>query len=416
MWAEEWEVAPLGSRLLRIETGRSPSLTDTPAAPGHWGVLKVSAINSAGYRPMENKAVDDPTLINERFEVRPGDLLFSRANTPELVGAACIATASQERLMLSDKTLRLVVDKNLAEPEFVRLSLSSPAVRKQIAISASGSSLSMQNISQAAVEALKIQWPSLEEQRRIVEVLEALGEQERAIEAAIAKLRTVRRSMLVESIGRQVKVDPRAGSSGSFAVRDAGEVRMGKQLSPGSRQFGKQSPYLRVANVLDGWIDYADVKTMGFSEIEREIYRLLPGDVLLNEGQSLDLVGRSAIFRGYSEDVYFQNTLVRFRPGEGLSSDYVQAVFSYWLTTGVFAGIAKQTTSIAHLGGERFASLPFPMATAEEQERIARMLNAWDERIAGEKSTLEKLRVLKAGLVDDLLSGRADRVGVTAEL
>jgi type I restriction enzyme S subunit len=192
MSVDDWEEAPLGTRLLRIETGRSPSLTDTPAAPGHWGVLKVSAINSAGFRPAENKAVDDPGLINERFQVHPGDLLFSRANTPELVGAACIATPSQERLMLSDKTLRLVVDTSLAEPEFVRLSLSSPVVRKQIAASASGSSLSMQNISQAAVEALKIRWPSLEEQRRIVEVLEALGDQERALEASLHKLQVLR--------------------------------------------------------------------------------------------------------------------------------------------------------------------------------------------------------------------------------
>jgi type I restriction enzyme S subunit len=408
MSAEEWEEASLGSRLLRIETGRSPSLTDTPAAPGHWGVLKVSAVNSAGFRPAENKAVDDPALIDERFEVRPGDLLFSRANTPELVGAACIVTPTQERLMMSDKTLRLVVDRRLAEPEFVRLSLSSPAVRKQIAVSASGSSLSMQNISQAAVESLKIAWPTLEEQRRIVNVLAALGEQERAIEAAIKKLRTVRRSTLVESVG-QVDASRRGSASDNVTVRDVGEVRMGKQLSPSSRQFGEQLPYLRVANVLDSWIDYTDVKTMGFSENEQRIYRLLPGDILLNEGQSLELVGRSAIFRGYTEDVYFQNTLVRFRPRDGLIPEYAQAVFSYWLTTGVFAGIAKQTTSIAHLGGERFASLPFPMVDVGDQERIMRILHAWDRRLSGEQSALEKLRMLRAGLVDDLLSGRTTR-------
>jgi type I restriction enzyme S subunit len=184
---------------------------------------------------------------------------------------------------------------------------------------------------------------------------------------------------------------------------------MGKQLSPSSRQFGEQLPYLRVANVLDSWIDYTDVKTMGFSENEQRIYRLLPGDILLNEGQSLELVGRSAIFRGYTEDVYFQNTLVRFRPRDGLIPEYAQAVFSYWLTTGVFAGIAKQTTSIAHLGGERFASLPFPMVDVGDQERIMRILHAWDRRLSGEQSALEKLRMLRAGLVDDLLSGRTTR-------
>jgi type I restriction enzyme, S subunit len=407
MTADEWEEAPLGSRLLRIETGRSPSLTDTPAAPGHWGVLKVSAVNSTGFRPKENKAVDDPALIDERFEVRPGDLLLSRANTPELVGAACIATQSQERLMLSDKTLRLVVDRRLAEPEFVRLSLSSPAVRSQISVSASGSSLSMQNISQAAVEALRVRWPSLREQRRIVEILEDLGKQEWEIEAAIAKGRTIRQSMLVGSM-RHGDTNS-AGSRACPTVRDVGEVRMGKQLSPSSREFGQQLPYLRVANVLDGRIDYSDVKTMGFSESEQRVYRLLPGDILLNEGQSLELVGRSAIFRGSAEPIFFQNTLVRFRPGEGLNPDYAQAVFAYWLTAGIFAGIAKQTTSIAHLGGDRFARLPFPMVDVEEQEKVVRMLHVWDAKLSEEESELVKLRTFKAGLVDDLISGRAGR-------
>ncbi|MEV4037188.1 restriction endonuclease subunit S [Streptomyces umbrinus] len=405
MSRDEWEVAPLGSRLLRIETGRSPSLTDSPASPGQWGVLKVSAVHSLGYRPSENKAVDDPGLINERFEVKPGDLLFSRANTPELVGSACIATPSQERLMLSDKTLRLVVDQHVADARFVNLSLASPTVRKRIAIGASGSSLSMQNISQAAVEGLMVGWPCLAEQQRVVEVVMTLADEEHAIVAALAKLRTVRRAVLASVIA------PAPGAQGGDgvvwrSVREVGEVRMGKQLSPSSRQFGTQLPYLRVANVHDRWIDYSDVKEMGFNDSERHAYQLLPGDILLNEGQSLELVGRSAIYRRGAGEFYFQNTLVRFRAGEGLLSEYAQAVFSYWLTTGVFAGIAKKTTSIAHLGGERFAALPFPLPTLENQQHIVRTLSAWDDRIASEEAELDKLRRLRRGLTDDLLSGK----------
>lgn len=79
-------------------------------------------------------------------------------------------------------------------------------------------------------------------------------------------------------------------------VRDVGDVRMGKQLSPASRDAAGQFPYLRVANVHLGRINYADVNTMGFTGKERKTYGLMPGDILLNEGQSLELVGRSAIY------------------------------------------------------------------------------------------------------------------------
>ncbi|WP_106969452.1 restriction endonuclease subunit S [Streptomyces bikiniensis] len=159
-------------------------------------------------------------------------------------------------------------------------------------------------------------------------------------------------------------------------VREVGEVRMGKQLSPSSREAAGQFPYLRVANVLQGRIDYSDVNSMGFSSGERKIYGLKPGDILLNEGQSLELVGRSAIYQGSSGAYCFQNTLVRFRPGSEVLPAYAQIIFERWLATGVFAAIAKQTTSIAHLGGERFGALLFPLRSMAEQRRIVEVIEA----------------------------------------
>lgn len=260
-------------------------------------------------------------------------------------------------------------------------------------------------ISKSDLLDFSIPLPSLRHQQRIVEALASLTEQEQAIEAAIAKLRTVRRGVLISAIPSAPEAE--RGRSGIWpTVREVGEVRMGKQLSPSSRQFGTQLPYLRVANVLDGWINYSDVKVMGFSDSERRTYELRPGDILLNEGQSLELVGRSAIYRRGEGEFQFQNTLVRFRVGEDVLPEYAQTVFSYWLTTGVFATIAKKTTSIAHLGGDRFASLPFPMVSLEDQRNVVRTLDAWDKRIASEEDALAKLRRLKQGLVDDLLSGK----------
>ncbi|MGW3275091.1 restriction endonuclease subunit S [Streptomyces kronopolitis] len=404
-----WTEAPLKTRLLHIDAGRSPDLPDVPASPGEWGVLKVSAVHSGGFRPKENKSVNSAALADERFEVHPGDLLFSRANTPELVGSACIAVPTVERLLLSDKTLRLVVNPALADTRFVNICLAGRDVRRQIEVAASGSSRSMQNISQRSVEGLRFWWPSVEEQRRIVEVLDAVTEAERGVEASIAKLRTVRHSVVSAEI--PTRVDDSLAWSARVPVRwvpvkDAGSVRMGKQLSPDSRAAGKQFPYLRVANVLDGRIDYADVKTMGFTESERDVYSLRPGDILLNEGQSLELVGRSAIYEHAAGEFCFQNTLVRFRSGDGLLPRYAQAVFKLWLTSGVFAQIAKKTTSIAHLGGERFGALRFPLVPLAEQQRIIDLIDTWDKRIESDVKSLAKLRVLKQGLADDLLSAR----------
>lgn len=187
-------------------------------------------------------------------------------------------------------------------------------------------------------------------------------------------------------------------------VGEVGEVRMGKQLSPGSRAAAKQFPYLRVANVLDGRIDYSDVNVMGFSESERRTYALRHGDVLLNEGQSLELVGRSAIYEGSLEEMFFQNTLVRFRPGPEVVSKYAQAIFSRWRSNGIFAAIAKQTTSIAHLGGERFARLSFPLISLGEQQRIVDILDAAESVERELEAELAKLEAARTGLLLESLA------------
>lgn len=196
-------------------------------------------------------------------------------------------------------------------------------------------------------------------------------------------------------------------------VGEAGEVLLGRQRSPDQMTGQHPTPYLRVANVLDGHIDYSDVLTMNFTPTERAVYGLRPGDILLNEGQSLDLVGRSSIYDGPPDTYCYQNTLVRFRPKPGLRSKYAQAVFSRWVRQRTLTQIAKQTTSIAHLGASRFAALMFPEPPEQEQQRIAEILDALDRAIRASEQVITKLEMLKRGLLHDLLSRGTDRSATT---
>ncbi|MEU7312854.1 restriction endonuclease subunit S [Streptomyces sp. NPDC007083] len=199
-------LGPLKDRLLRIEAGKSPDLPNTPAAPGEWGVLKVSAIHRDGFRPNENKIAVSPADVNQRYEVHCGDLLMSRANTPDLVGSACIATKSSARLLLSDKTLRLIEEPQLADRDYINLCLASTAVRRQIEHLASGSSRSMQNISQRAVESLVVYWPDLAQQRRIVNEFSSISEQIRQGQQEVLKLRKLRAGLTDDLLSGRVRV------------------------------------------------------------------------------------------------------------------------------------------------------------------------------------------------------------------
>jgi type I restriction enzyme S subunit len=125
-------------------------------------------------------------------------------------------------------------------------------------------------------------------------------------------------------------------------------------------------------NVFEDRIDTEDIMKMDFSPEDFERYRLEPGDILLNEGQSRELVGRSAIYRGEVPGACFTNTLVRFRPDAPIESDYPQIVFLGYLKTGRFQQIAALTVNIAHLGAGRFADMEFPLPPLEEQAEIVR--------------------------------------------
>lgn len=198
-------------------------------------------------------------------------------------------------------------------------------------------------------------------------------------------------------------------------VGEMGEVRAGKALAVNSP--GRLRPYLRTKNVFDGRIDLDDVLQMPMSDGEFERYRLRDGDVLLNEGQSIELVGRCAMYRDeYPEPCAIQNQLVRFRAGAGVSAAFAAHLFRYCQASGVFAKIALQTTSVAHLGVSRFQRLELAWPpTFAEQDAIAAALGDADALIDALDQLVAKKRLVKQGAMQELLTGRRRLPGFTGE-
>ena len=184
-----------------------------------------------------------------------------------------------------------------------------------------------------------------------------------------------------------------------------GEVHAGRQRSPNFTK-GDLRPYLRVANVFDGYIDTSDVLEMHFSDAEYQRYRLQSGDILLNEGQSLKLVGRPAMYQGDPRDCCFQNTLVRFRPNEKVCSAFALYQFQRCLYEGTFQKIAKKTTSIAHLGVSRFANLKLSWPPIPEQQKTACILSTWDKAIETVEKLIKNSKAQKKALSQQLLMGK----------
>jgi type I restriction enzyme S subunit len=148
-------------------------------------------------------------------------------------------------------------------------------------------------------------------------------------------------------------------------------------------------PYLRVANVLEDELDLKDVKWMNFEPSELSKFELKSGDIVINEGQSPDLLGRSAIYNGEIEDCCMQKTLLRFRAFPYVSPRFAQIVFRSYMHSGRFKRIARITTNIGHLTRVRFIAMELPVPSTQEQEEIASRFDAIETNI----KYLEKLLV-----------------------
>lgn len=303
------------------------------------------------------------------------------------------------------------VDQSQVDPAYLLRVLKSPQMIKRFGALGQGSVNRRKSIGFNQLAKLEVALPSLSEQRRVAEILADIDEDIQSSRGVAEQLQVLKRGAMQQlfSCGmphrhNELKKQERPSNWTNHTLSDLGQIQSGRQRSP-HHSRGMSYPYLRVANVFDGYIDTSDVYEMLFTERELAQYRLAQGDILLNEGQSLELVGRPAMYMGDPEDCCFQNTLIRFRPSEKIDGKYALSLFQHFLYSGRFAAIAKRTTSIAHLGVARFAALQIALPPLDEQREIVDVLASFDARLRLEHERIAQLEIVKRGLAQGLLSG-----------
>jgi type I restriction enzyme S subunit len=243
---------------------------------------------------------------------------------------------------------------------------------------------------------IQVPFPPLEEQRRTVSLLDRAAEIRRRADAARAKARAIIASLFLNMFG-----DPATNSKGwpEQTVGEAGEVKLGRQRAP-KYQSGKFTrPYVRVANVFENRIDVSDLLSMDFDERDFAAYRLSYGDILLNEGQSLELVGRPAMWRDEVQDCCFQNTLVCFKcDPDKIVPDFALAAFLRMYKDGHLSKIASKTSNVAHLGAGRFAKLPIVVPPLTLQIAFAEKARSIDATARALDAAAAKAEAMAAAL------------------
>ena len=398
--------------------------------------LDLSDLRHMDFTPQERVA----------FNLLAGDILIAEASgSPEYVGRAAIWAEEIEGCCFQNTLIRF--RPHTVVPDYALIVFRHYAASGLFARTARG--VGIQHLGASRFAALPFPLPPLAEQRRIaeatirklVQMREATDSLESArmslAEQAIEIVAAATTGTLVASVaedtgqvgraprhvpvgeddqepsserGRQLGLDPIPRHWAWRTVESVGTAQLGRQRSPAHHQGRNMRPYLRVANVLEDRVDTSDVLRMNFEPEEAAKYELRPGDVLLNEGQSPELVGRAAIYRGGVPGVCFQSTLIRFRAGDDLDPEFALLVFRRYLHSGVFKSVARWSTNIAHLGLRRFRALPFPVPPLEEQRRIAeearRQLDATASQTSAVLDSLAQVPDMERELLAAAVSGQ----------
>lgn len=192
-----------------------------------------------------------------------------------------------------------------------------------------------------------------------------------------------------------------------------GQLNLGRQRAPKYHSGPNMRPYLRVQNVFEDRIDLSDVMEMDFPPDDFEKYQLTPGDLLLNEGQSPELLGRPAIYRGELPGACFTNTLIRFRAAERVRVEFALVVSRHNMRAGRFVDEGTITTNIAHLSLGRLATVEFPLPPLAEQDRIVaevdRRLSLVREVEAQVDANAKRAQRLRPSILMEAFRGRLTR-------
>ena len=172
-------------------------------------------------------------------------------------------------------------------------------------------------------------------------------------------------------------------------------------------------PYLRVANVQDGYLALEDVAEVALPANDARRYELRVGDVLMTEGGDFDKLGRGHIWGGQVAQCVHQNHIFAVRPSrEVLNPRYLSLVMGSGYGRAYFTATSKQSTNLASTNSTKLRNLPLPLPDISEQDQIVvelgRQMSRIDRLIANVRMAIAHTKELRTSLINAAVTGKID--------
>ena len=275
--------------------------------------------------------------------------------------------------------------------------------------------------------------PPFKEQQRIADYLDKMCAEIDAVlektRASIEEYKKLKQAVITQAVTKGIRGDRPMKDSGiewigeipaewrKTQLRHCAAIKSGITLGKKYEKTDSlvERPYLRVANVQDGYVDLSVLTTIEVTQDEDLKYRLRAGDVLMTEGGDRDKLGRGCVWHGEIEPCLHQNHIFAVQT----SKDTLLPEFLEYLTVSdvgrsYFDVTAIKTTNLACTSSSKVLAFTIPLPSVEEQAEIVEALNTKcagiDALVAKKQQYLTEIENYKKSLIYEYVTGKKEVV------
>lgn len=352
-------------------------------------------------------------LKTNQFDlVKAGDLTYNKMWTSK--GAFGKVQPAHDGAIVTSEYPLFRVDERVVDINFLVQIFKLPSFWKQAA-SLSRGSTSRTRLNPDDFLELRVFLPPLLEQYKIAAILHSIDETIARTETVVEYVNKVKRGIAEQLlIHRSESTNFKKTKSGQFLsewpvvkLKNLGDISYGLTVNEQRRQAVERLPYLRVGNVYRGYLDLTELKEIGVLNGDRERYMLVPGDVLVVEGNAdPNQIGRAALWRGEVAECLHQNHILRFRPDpEQVIPEYVMIYLNSRQGQAYFKLNAKTSSGLNTINSSVLGNISVAVPSFDEQRKIVKVVSEMDRRLNSEEVYKTCLEQVKCGLMQKLLSG-----------
>ena len=405
-----WKVARLGEVLEFIRNG----LTYRQTKDGNgYPLTRIETISDG---VIDKTRVGYSAELTEReiesYKLKLGDILLSHINSVEHIGKTAIYEGDPPLLIHGMNLLLLRVSEEKALAFFLIQYFKWNVTRNRLRLMAK-KAVNQASINQTELKSVLVPLPPLPEQRKIAEILSTVDEAIQKTDEIIQKTEELKKGLMQQLLTKGI------GHS-KFKLTEIGEIPEGWEVVKlkevisdiktgfaSGRRDEEGIVQLRMNNIsTEGKIVLNHLLKVPLHERAND-YLLRPGDILFNNTNSVDLIGKTALFRGELENCVYSNHFTRLRTiQEQCTPEWLTAIFVQERRKGIFKAICHRHVHQAGINNDDILFLKVPLPPLPEQRKIAEILSAIDEKIEVEWQRKEKLEELKRGLMQVLLTGK----------